>query len=142
MRVYSLLTRYPPQGFGLNCLLYLAHDGLSGPRWIAGLSNGPTNYQMTGASPDGLTRGSDSLLVVPGASLRTNSRNYDAIALSQQLAKLRNFVGRSHHTTAPGTLGQCGHPECLIENTPGDAGLLEVFIIQAGQNRYSQQQQA
>src|SRR5947209_8658347 len=86
-----------------------------------------------------LARSAYSLLIIAGTSLRTDSRYDDAEAFAQQLANWSNLLRRGYHSLESGTLSQRRQPEHLIQNPAGNAGLLQVFIVHAGQNRHSQQ---
>src|SRR5262249_52640357 len=96
---------------------------------------------MTGSILKCLAGSAYSLLIIPGASLRTYPGYNDAETLAQQLANRSNLLWRGHHSLESGSLSQRGQPEHLIQYPDGNAGLLQVFVVHAGQNRHSQQSQ-
>src|SRR5260221_6100952 len=67
-----------------------------------------------------------------------DARSYNGKAFSQRFPDHLSFARRSYNSLATGTLGQRRHAQSLVGNTPGDADLLQIVIIQAGQDRDGQ----
>jgi len=120
----------------------LGQDSASFSRGVIRRSDGSADNNVSGAGGDGLRRSHDPGLIPVVGAYRSNARSDDGEIPVQLLSQLHGLPGRSYDSVAAVSEGQCCETKNLILDPAVDAQLIQIVVVEAGEDGDRQNHQA
>ena len=108
--------------------------------WFLSASDWASDDDVTDSRAHGIGGGHDACLIAYVGAHGTNARGDDGESGAEFTAERYGFMGRADDAAASGHARQASESKGLVSDTAGESDFGEVFVGQAGEDRYGQDQ--